>query len=152
MVAIDLQDAASANWSHQLGATVDDSRDWRNRIFRWFAVVNSNAQQLYPWDQGNALFPRAFSASGGVWQAGGMAFGFGQSFVRDSLPFLRFPVPTVAFPMVAQLSPTNANLPASTNVVLYVDTQTGAIAVGMTGVPGVRCFFWLEASAQFPNF
>lgn len=152
LIAIDLLDANSANWSHQLGATVDDSRDWRNRIFRWFAVVNGNAQQLYPWDRSNALNPRAFSASGGVWQSGGMAFGFGQSFVPDSGPFLRFHAPTIAFPMVAQLAPGNANIAANANIVLYVDTQNGALAVGMTGAPGVRCFIWLEASAQFPNF
>jgi hypothetical protein len=152
LIAIDVQAAASASWSHQPGSVVDDSRDWRNRIFRWFAAVNSNATWLYPWDRGNSQPPRALAATGAVWQAGGMAFGFGQSFVPDSLGIIRFPIPTLSMPVVAQVNPTNANLPASTNVALYVDTQTGVLAVAMTGQPGVRCFFWLEASAQFPNF
>jgi len=151
LIAIDVQAAASASWSHQPGSVVDDSRDWRNRIFRWFAVVNSNANQLYPWDRGNALAARAFGATGTTWQGGGMAFGFGQSFVADSAGVIKFPVATLAMPMVAQLSQANVNLPAGTNVVLYVDTNTGNLAVAITGQPGVRCFLWLEASGQFPN-
>jgi hypothetical protein len=151
LIAIDVQAATSASWSHQPGSVVDDSRDWRNRIFRWFAVVNTNATWLYPWDRSSSQAARAFGATGTIWQGGGMAFGFGQSFVADSLGTIKYPVPTEAMPMAAQLSQTNVNLPAGTNLVLYVDTGTGNLAVAITGAPGVRCFFWLEASGQFPN-
>lgn len=150
-VAIDVLAQASANWSHQPGSIVDDSRDWRNRIWRWFAVVNTNAQVLFPWDRSNALPPRVIAATGTTLQGGGMAFGFGQSFVADSLGVIKFPVQTLAMPMVAQLSVQNANLPQGTNVVLYVDMTSGALCIAITGTPSIRAFFWLEASGQFPN-
>lgn len=151
MVAIDVQAPASANWSHQSGSVVDDSRDWRNRAWRWLAIYNSNANQLFPWDRGNALQPRVLSALGGAAAGMSTAFGFGQSFMPDSLGTLRFQVnPTFAVPMVALL--TIAGQQQATNVALYVDMTTGNLCVFVTGTPGVRCFFWLEASGQFPNF
>ena len=51
LIAIDVQAAASANWSHQSQGVVDDSRDWRNRVFRWHAIVNPSAQAIFPWDR-----------------------------------------------------------------------------------------------------
>jgi hypothetical protein len=36
-------------------------------------------------------------------------------------------------------------------VALAVDPASGALKVFISGVPGARCFFWLEASGQFPN-
>lgn len=149
-VAIDVQAPASANWSHQHMSVVDDSRDWRNRLWRWFAMVTTNAQALYPWDRGNALLVRAVAANGNVMQAGGMAFGFGQSFVADGQNICVPPLSTNAC-VVAQLTQQNAGLPANEYVALAVDPTSGALRVFIDGTPGVRCFFWLEASGPFAN-
>lgn len=150
LIAIDVQSAASASWSHQPGSVVDDSRDWRNRIFRWSASYNSNAAQLFPWDRSSAAAPRVLSAAGSAIAGLSTTYGFGQSFVPDSGGTLKFPAnPTIQMPMVAVVTWPSAA--AATNIVLYVETSTGNLAVAITGAPGVRCFFWLEASGQFPN-
>jgi hypothetical protein len=153
LVAIDALAASSANWSHQPGSLVDDSRDWRNRIFRWFAAVNSNAAEFFPWDRnGAAGVPRAFGAYANLWVAGGMAFGFGQSFQPDGYPSIPFPVPITQVSTVASIDAANAQIPPSTNIVLYVDMNTGHMCIMIVGQPAVRCFLWIEATGQFPNF
>jgi hypothetical protein len=149
LVAIDVLDPAAANWSHQHMSVVDDSRDWRNRIWRWFAMVTNVAQSLYPWDRGNALPVRAVRANGAA-LGGAIAGGFGQSFVNDGA-FVCVPPLSAAGCVVAQLTQQNAGLPANDYVALAVDPGSGALKVFISGVPGVRCFFWLEASGQFPN-
>jgi hypothetical protein len=53
--------------------------------------------------------------------------------------------------VAAQVTPANANLPAQTYIALAVDPSSGALKVFINGTPGVRCFFWLEASGQYPN-
>jgi hypothetical protein len=150
LIAIDVQAAASASWSHQNGSVVDDSRDWRNRIFRWFAIVNPSAQALFPWDHGNAVPARVVAATGATPQGGWMAFGFGQSFVPDGQVMCSPPL-SVNFPVAAQVNALNATLVAGAYVALAVDPSSGALKVYVNGVPGVRAFFWLEASGQFPN-
>jgi hypothetical protein len=150
LIAIDVQAAASANWSHQSGGLVDDSRDWRNRVFRWLAIVNPNAQAIFPWDHSGNPPARAIGATGAAPQGGWMAFGFGQSFVPDGQT-LCVPPLSLNAPVAAQVTPGNASLPQSTYVALAVDPASGALKVFVSGVPGVRVFFWLEASGQFPN-
>jgi hypothetical protein len=150
LIAIDAQAAASANWSHQSGGVVDDSRDWRNRVFRWHAIVNPSAQAVFPWDHSAAPPARAIGATGAGAQSPFQAFGFGQSFAPDGQTMCVPPLPMTA-PVAAQVTPGNANLPAQTYIALAVDPSSGALKVFINGAPGVRCFFWLEASGQFPN-
>jgi hypothetical protein len=150
LIAIDAQAAASANWSHQSGSVVDDSRDWRNRVFRWLAIVNPSAQAIFPWDHGGSPPSRAIGATGAAAQGGWMAFGFGQSFAPDG-QILCVPPLSINAPVAAQVTQGNAGLPQSTYVALAVDPSSGALKVFISGVPGVRAFFWLEASGQFPN-
>ena len=150
LIAIDVQAAASANWSHQHESVVDDSRDWRNRVFRWFAIVNPSAPALFPWDHAGAVPARVVAATGAAASGGWMAFGFGQSFVPDG-QVMCVPPLSLNFPVVAQVNALNATLPASDYVALAVDPQSGALKVFISGVPGVRAFFWIDASGQYPN-
>jgi hypothetical protein len=53
--------------------------------------------------------------------------------------------------VAAQVNALNATLVAGAYVALAVDPSSGALKVYVNGVPGVRAFFWLEASGQFPN-
>ena len=150
LVAIDVIDHASANWSHQSGSIVDDSRDWRSRVWRWTAIVNTNVQGLYPWDRANALPARVLSATAGA--APSQAFGFGQSFVPDAQVTCNPPV-AGDFAIVAQVAAQNTSvIPATAYVALAVDRQTGALKVFVAGTPAVRVFFWLEASSAYPNY
>jgi len=41
-IAIDCTNVSSANWSHQDDGIIDDSRDWRNRLFYWIAGGGSS--------------------------------------------------------------------------------------------------------------
>ncbi|HEY1698001.1 MAG TPA: hypothetical protein VGG39_37835 [Polyangiaceae bacterium] len=150
LIAIDVQNAASANWSHQSGSVVDDSRDWRNRVFRWHAIVNPSAQAIFPWDHSGTPPSRAVAATGAGATNPYQAFGFGQSFAPDGATVCVPPL-SVSAPVAAQVTPANATLPANTYVVLAVDPGSGALKVYVNGVPGVRVFFWLEASGQYPN-
>ena len=150
LIAIDAQAAASANWSHQSQGIVDDSRDWRNRVFRWHAIVNPSAQAIFPWDRSGTPSARAIGATGASGTGGWQAFGFGQSFAADGATECVPPLGVTAA-VAAQVTPANANLPVQTYIALFVDPNTGALKVFINGVPGVRCFFWLEASGQFPN-
>ncbi len=150
LIAIDAQAAASANWSHQSQGVVDDSRDWRNRVFRWHAIVNPSALAIFPWDRSGTPSARAIGATGASGTGGWQAFGFGQSFAADGATECVPPLGVTAA-VAAQVTPANANLPVQTYIALYVDPNTGALKVFINGAPGMRCFFWLEASGQFPN-
>jgi hypothetical protein len=150
LIAIDAQAAASANWSHQSGGVVDDSRDWRNRIFRWHAIVNPSAQAIFPWDRSGSPPARAIGATGAGTQTPFQAFGFGQSFTPDGATECVPPLAMTA-PVAAQVTPNNANLPVQTYIALAVDPSSGALKVFINGTPGVRCFFWLEATGPYPN-
>jgi hypothetical protein len=150
LIAIDAQAAASANWSHQSLGVVDDSRDWRNRVFRWHAIVNPSALAIFPWDRSGTPSARAIGATGASGTGGWQAFGFGQSFAADGATECVPPLGVTAA-VAAQVTPANATLPVQTYIALYVDPGTGALKVFINGAPGVRCFFWLEASGQFPN-
>lgn len=150
LIAIDAQNAASANWSHQSGSVVDDSRDWRSRVFRWHAIVNPNAQAIFPWDRSGSPPARAIGATGAGTQSPFQAFGFGQSFAPDGQTVCVPPL-SINAPVAAQVTPGNANLPAGSYVALAVDPSSGALKVFIAGTPGVRVFFWLEASGAYPN-
>jgi hypothetical protein len=143
LVALDVQGLAPS-WSHASGGLVDDSRDWRNRVWRWHAMVSTLAAALFPWDRGGSA-QHVVQATGN-----NPAFGFGQSFVPDQT-LVTPPLPLPGS-LVALLTPQNAGLAANSYIALAVDPTTGSLFVFINGTPGVRAFLWLEASGQFPNF
>lgn len=152
LVAIDLLDKASAaNWSHPSGGIVDDSRDWRHRLWRWQAAFTGYAPWVFPWEP-NAPVPAKtiISAVSDQTPAVTRATGMGQSFVSDT-PMLAPPRSDPAA-VVALLDSRNAGLPPKVYAALVVDLTSGALKVFVEGAPGIRAFFWLDASGQFPNF
>lgn len=114
---------------------VDNSVDWRKRLFKWTATTkHDNSVVDFAWANGNC--PSA--------QAGDFAFGMGQSFFNDC-GFL-----SITGGLVAQIATTSM----PNTVYLFVDLSTGALKMrvpGSANSPNARLIVWLEASGQFAN-
>ena len=150
LIALDLWDANSANWSHASGSVVDDSCDWRKRAFRSLvvAVGGQVGQDAFAWDRqmANGVFDTIPGAgTTPLWTVG-------QTFVSE----------VWAIPgnmgLALYVDPARlANLAPKSSVALYADAQ-GALRLGVSTVgvnnasPACRLFIWLEATAPFPNF
>lgn len=147
-VPLDLNDASSANWSHQNGDIIDASIDWRNRIFDWMAYWNNSGIVKWDWSDARAGaggHDPSFSAHVGANQ--GFIHGFGASFHDD---------PTGGYGHAVDLwgSGSGGNCPAygvGVGVVLHADASTGALKVLITGTPACSLFIKLRASGQFAN-
>jgi hypothetical protein len=150
LVAMDYNDANSARWSHPDRSIVDDSRDWRNRIFRGSAYAFNGSAINFAWDpRGSIGSSPVPSASVGIAQFAQRVFsGFGQSFSQEG-GALPTPNKGVAF----YLDP--ARLPVmfqGSSLALYVDSQ-GVLRVQVSNQsPSCRIFLWLDASAPFWNY
>lgn len=155
LIALDLENASSANWSHQNGDVVDNSRDWRNRIFKATCVIGRGSSTMFPWFDSTAVgmpgsesfHSKAYDANTGV-----IVHGVGHSF-GQYIPIVGF-VSGGPDPEEAGLGynvPTNA-MANSTVVAINIDYATGDLKVNITGVPRCAVFIWLEASGQFHNF
>ncbi len=157
LVAIDIGNASSANWSHQTGAIVDDSRDWRNRVFKWSVSIGrgsaANTSGTFPWNgttdvsavltSGHAVIsaPNVLSTNGTLAQQSG----FGQSFSATS------GVLAYVAELIGGTNVPNTVMANTTVAILYVDTATGALKLFVSGAPLVSLFFWLDATAPYGN-
>lgn len=160
LIAIDVSNAANGNWSHQSGDVIDDTIDWRNRIFRWSAVVGAdgNPTGAFPWiGDANHMFLMYSSSAGAMpGYSGGpdpaYAVGMGASF-GSIISYIC----TLASAGASAVTPINgynvpANIMASGSAVsLYVDGATGNLKLNVRNTPRVSCFIWLEATAPFTN-
>lgn len=151
LIAMDLFHASSTNWTHQDGSLVDDSIDWRNRLFKWTAMIatSGGSNCIFPWQSPVAGFPPipgAFTVSTLDTNFASTAhqIGFGQSFTYD----IAVGKATVAT-LVSGSNVPNTIMAGSTAVKLYTDLTSGALRVAITGAPGAVFFIWLEASAQY---
>jgi hypothetical protein len=148
-IALDLQDASSANWSQQDGSIVDDSRDWRNRFFSWIVQGHTSSAARFSWKEtstgiSSPTIPSTFGQDIGV----NISFGFGQTFAADSSKFSTFPAFYVDNNNLSIIPP--SGLPF---ILLYVDVSgNGALKMTTNGtVPGIRAFIRLCASSPFAN-
>ncbi len=110
------------------GTVIDSSIDWRNRIFKVFVAADAGGG-AYAWYPGGAL-PNKNSNSK---LYAGSSFGNTDSTV---------------------VSLTNAEISQvslGANVNLMVNATTGALYLSYSSSPSVSMFFWLDATAQFPN-
>lgn len=154
LVPIDVSDASSANWSHASGAVVDDSVDWRRRVFRWSVygvnrVAQANAQLAW-----GASAPQSYcvpwgaDAPVGAAAANSQTFSLGQSFQDDS--------PTtgtgVASGAVAYIPAARTNMLNAGAVCLYVDYADGKLKLFVLGAPRSVLFFWIDCSGQFQGW
>lgn len=84
-LAIDCSDASSANWSHADLAALDNSRDWRNRVFKWevWSTVGAVGAGGFSFSSSSpAAMPDGFNTGGTPLQA--LTSGFGQSSYVDA--------------------------------------------------------------------
>ncbi len=169
IIAIDVGNASNANWSHQDGAIVDDSVDWRNRVFKWMASVGPGSSSFagkFPWLSSagvNLVSPTAPSAGGVAQMAGyaadanhpAFALGMGDSFTtgtgRAVAQVSASGAAAAATPATGYNIPTNAMASGGT-VYLYVDASTGALKVSINAGPLASLIFWLDATAPFENY
>jgi hypothetical protein len=147
MIEMDLMAGSSSGWSHQNGTVVDDSVDWRNRIFPFVLC------------QASALFKFANDPSGATTER----FPLALNLVGSSSTITNIQVANSCSAdatlvaggatLTEQTNSNNGQVTAGTTVGLYVDMSTGALKayIGGSGSPGCRLFFYLKASAPFPN-
>jgi hypothetical protein len=133
LIAIDL---ASTPKSHNDGDILDQSRDWRGRIFKWSAYARSTSAR-FPWEgtAGN-LVPKA-NVNWGTYYGSGM----GQSIDIDGVVAGDWAI----FRDDGTLLTDNAG-----TITISVDS-VGRLILNYTGTPGVKLFIWIEASAQYAN-
>jgi hypothetical protein len=121
-------------------ATLDDSIDWRDRLFQSIIVVGDATTRDFASARlgGTAVVPSNLQKTLGT----NMSIQMGQSFVADG----GAPVARVAY-----LSPTELSDMGSGSVVqIYVDTTTGYLRGTVNASdPDVKLFMWLRATGGF---
>ncbi len=148
IVQLDLSSASSANWSHATTGVVDDSRDWRNCLFKWTAfAVNiavdataSFAAQYSPTPTPYALVPSfGYTSEAGV----SCAVGGGQSFVAEAT------TNSIVAAITNATIAANKNmtgLPVDATILIYCDqADSGKLKVLISGTPRAKVVFFIEA-------
>jgi hypothetical protein len=159
-IQLDLLIAATA--SHVNGAIVDNSTDWRARIFRVEASLDPGIAQF-------ATSPACVGAGSGTSAAVGVPYCPNpiQTYGGSSPPYVTLAnslgldaaiggassstllyldgSTTTPYGVGALLGSSAAN-----KVGLYVDS-TGAMRVFIAGVPGASVFIWVRATGKMPN-
>jgi hypothetical protein len=134
---------------------IDDSCDWRFRLFNWDAQVTKGSGQSgtgdqFAWFPSTRPFPACnqamgYNAIGSI--VGQRASGFGQSFAGDGGASNKAVVAYLAAGGNISVPP----MIASTAVTLYVDLDDGKLKLSITGAPEAAFFLWIDASGQFSN-
>lgn len=136
-----------------LGATgvIDDTIDWRKRMFRIMACLSPSAGGgTLPWAGSSGPCPTGALAIPDPTGAPQNSLMFmGQSFVDDGTAAV-----SIAGGMVANVNnfTTGGKAGSTVQIVIYVDLTDGKLKahVGSTD-PNRQFFFWLEATGQFNN-
>ncbi len=144
-VCFGLQLVNSDTFSVADGDIIDDSRDWRGRIFRYLVQVES-APNGFVWDRrtapGDSVIPQ-----GTVAPVLGTNYlqGFAQSIqVNNSPSFTNY--------FLFTLTHTNmSNVTSPAQVGLWVDAASGALKVSLVGSPDADFFIWLDSWGPYPN-
>lgn len=151
-------DFSTQNPSHPMVlGVVDDSRDWRNRIFRWTVFAKATPSGVvggFAWaspapPQNQVPSARAL----GVGQD--LQFGFGQSFVSDvNDPPFAGGLAMLVSPGVANANPPSAMSQVNETIGLLVDAADGKLKLytRANANPRLVMLVWLEATAPYPNW
>ncbi len=151
-------DFSTGNPSHPMVlGVVDDSRDWRNRLFRWTVFAKATptgtpggfAWTTPPPPQNQVPSARAL----GVGQD--LQFGFGQSFVNDvNDPPLAGGLAMLVSPAAPNANPPSAMSQVNETIGLLVDAADGKLKIytRANANPRLIMLVWLEASAPYPNW
>jgi hypothetical protein len=154
-------DFSGPNPSHPtvLGV-VDDSRDWRNRLFRWTCFVKAASAQGaagFAWGSPAPPIPSQVPTARGVGVGQDVQVGFGQSFVND----VNDPPFAGGFAIYLTPPPTGGGAPQASNLAqlntpigLMVDVTDGKLKVYLPANANPRfvMLVWLDATAPYPNW
>lgn len=136
-VALDLKDAAvTANWSHQNGTVIDNTRDWRNRVFQTHLTGGGTTFE-FGWMRRNSGVSLQVPT-----HLNSQLITIGQSFVNDA---------TGTFNIVEANPAVLTFMQAATGISIYADGTTGALKLAVVGFPRCLIFAKIEASAPFHN-
>jgi len=163
IVAIDFSSPSSPSHPGAL-AIVDDSRDWRKRLFRWtcfaYGPAAATSNQIdFVW-AGPSLWsgshpPKFVPNASAVGVGQDIQWGFGQSFVADVL------LGSFAGALAMLVNPPSASNPPSQlaqigeTIGLIVDLNDGKLKLYLrssTPYPPFMLFVWIDATAPFPNW
>ena len=147
-------DFTSSPHSHLTGDIVDDSIDWRNRVFKWqFQVAGTITYEqppTFPWhaDLANDGSADIVSASLSTLYSPDMnasrlnGFGMSNSFLRGA-----------ANPTVLQIRTSDNFYVGDNNAAVGIecDATTGRLRLTTEPTLTSKVFIWLEASGQFNN-
>lgn len=146
-IALDVLDGSSSNWSQDDDTILDDSRDWRNRVFQWTVQGSNLSSDQYAWEQGTSageVIPAGYESVNYTALTPKITVGMGNSFQEL--------VPASGKYSVAYLTDDNFAPVGSSDVIdIYVDPDTGYLKFKVTGTPGCKLFMRLCASPQFLN-
>ena len=155
LVRIDVTTNGSTNgWSHVNGGLVDNSRDWRRRIFKSLIFAESGGTAHFAWDYGvntTLVVPSwATNTSTDEAIAGKVVPRFGQSFVADAANLPGGGPPgggyTVFFVSSTSLTQVGAGIG------IYIDTN-GVMRVYINGTSNAcKLFAWVEACGPMPGY
>lgn len=146
-IALDMSGGTTSNWSHQSGTVVDNSRDWRNRIFygHWVAGAPTSNPGGFPWSRVSGSAPSFLTPQRQMT----VYSTFGQSFADDSSGL----VGGATNGLILNVSPTQlTNMAVSSQVALYVDTS-GVLRVWMAATSPNCCMFgWIRSSRPYGDY
>jgi hypothetical protein len=141
MVEIDMTAGSSSGWSHNSGDVVDDSVDWRNRIFP--LVICQGGTTKFANDTSGATTSRLPTM--------GPIAGDALNIQMANSCGLDAQVVAGASTISYNTSTTNPAVAGGAVVALYVDPSSGAMKAYISGAPACRLVFFLKASAPYPN-
>lgn len=158
-IPVDMQTGSAGGWSHQSGDVIDSS-DWRNRIFKWIAmVVPASETRSFAWAATGTVgtVPQTFSppASASFQK---MFSGFGQSFVIDDKSYVGSYF--AGMPGAAVFGLMSDDFPVHTSIMatgsgagIYCDLADGGKLKWFNNgtAPTAQFFIWLDASGPYPN-
>ena len=126
------------------GGVVDESMDWRNRVFQVDVTVNTGK---FPWSKDRSGGGGTAVVFGG--QINSTQFRIGTEGGDKHTSVLSHSFQTAE---TGKYYVIKTNLSALTNqFVLYVDESTGKLHVQYSADPGQDAFIWINASGQFAN-
>lgn len=143
LVSLDAVGAA-ATWNIPDAGVLDQSIDWRRRVFLSTLVFDASASVVFAFNGAtNAIPGQNMVLANTLVQPG-------QSFLSDDNAVLGITTRNGA--VVVRVNNTlSANWTAATVAAVYVDMTTGALKVYGTGTPARRAFIWIQASGQMDN-
>jgi len=148
VAALDLINGSSAGWSHQVGGIVDDSIDWRNRIFTVDMFAAGGVTGDFPWGaQTSIAAPSAYSAALTRFRCSGQSFWDDHTLMSDHAGIAA----AASGAVVCVAKPAELLMAASTEVGLYVDMATGVLKMWASGAPVHRYLLIVTSYGPFGN-